>query len=193
METSNGNDSQKEEGELSDDEIEPERAPDNVPSAPRKDINELQNVNRNFDSRHNRLNTVWQDLPAPSMARSYPMGLPSSWDYNHGMGTLRYDRIRPMATPPPPPPQKWDPRENRPRLPNYRPLLPSPSPRMRNHHYSPSEYRNQPLRHVQQNTKQCILAKCMVNILHVFILFTHVKYLKCIYLIHTLVTLQIII
>ncbi|XP_078335066.1 zinc finger C3H1 domain-containing protein-like isoform X2 [Crassostrea virginica] len=154
METSNGNDSQKEEGELSDDEIEPERAPDNVPSAPRKDINELQNVNRNFDSRHNRLNTVWQDLPAPSMARSYPMGLPSSWDYNHGMGTLRYDRIRPMATPPPPPPQKWDPRENRPRLPNYRPLLPSPSPRMRNHHYSPSEYRNQPLRHVQQNTKQ---------------------------------------
>lgn len=164
METSNDNDSQKEEGELSDDDNEPENFPNGVQSVLKREADEFHFGNRNFDTRH-RGNTVWQNLSyrhqPPNIMPNYPLNSPSTWDYNHGMGTLRYDRIRPMATPPPP--QKWDPRDNRPRLPNNRPLLPTPSPRMRNYQNS-SNYRNQPIQRVQQTNKHCILSyTCMYS------------------------------
>lgn len=99
METSNDNDSQKEEGELSDDDNEPENCPNDVQRVLKREADEFQFGNRNFDTRH-RGNTVWQNLSyrhqPPNIMPNYPLNSPSTWDYNHGMGTLRYDRIRPM-------------------------------------------------------------------------------------------------
>lgn len=151
MEGSGDSNSQKEEGELSDDDNELDNelekfTHDDQNMHPKDNSSSFRESNI-VPRQNNRVNNVWQNFrqPPPNFIPNYQSSPLSTWDYNHGMGLLRYDRIRPS---PIPPLQKWDHRENRPRVPN-RPPFPPSLPRSR-HYNNPMEYRSHPS---QQNNR----------------------------------------
>jgi hypothetical protein len=141
MDSPGDNNSQKEEGELSDDDNEVENFAHNDQDLRPNDhpVARYRGSDVRSQPTNRAINNVWQNFrqSPQDFVPNYQSSPLSTWEYNHGMGQLRYDRIRPIGTSPH---QKWDSRG--PRLPNRPPF--SPLMLHTRHYNNPAEYRNRP-------------------------------------------------